>query len=98
THNDEPAKASRPFDKLRDGFVLAEGAGAVLLEDLEFAQARGAHIFGEVVGYGSTADANHVTAPAEGGEGAARAMRMAMKDAGLEPIEIDYINAHGTST
>jgi 3-oxoacyl-[acyl-carrier-protein] synthase II len=98
TRNDDPQKASRPFDKLRDGFVLAEGAGAILLEDLEFAQARGAHILGEVVGYGSTADANHVTAPAEGGEGAARAMRMALKDAGLEPGDIDYINAHGTST
>lgn len=98
TRNDEPHKASRPFDKLRDGFVLAEGAAAVLLEDLEFAQARGANILAEVVGYGSTADASHVTAPAEGGEGAARAMTMALSDAGLTPQDIDYINAHGTGT
>jgi 3-oxoacyl-[acyl-carrier-protein] synthase II len=98
TRNDEPQKASRPFDKLRDGFVLAEGAAAVLLEDLEFAQARGATILAEVTGYGSTADASHVTAPAEGGEGAARAMRMALRSAGLEPGDIDYINAHGTGT
>ena len=98
TRNDDPQKASRPFDKLRDGFVLAEGAGAVLLEDLEFARARGAHILGEVVGYGSTADANHITATAEGGEGAARAMKLALQSAGLEPKDIDYINAHGTST
>jgi 3-oxoacyl-[acyl-carrier-protein] synthase II len=98
TRNDEPEKASRPFDKLRDGFVLAEGAGALLLEDLEFAQARGANILAEVVGYGATADASHVTAPAEGGEGAARAMRMAMADACLTPQDIDYINAHGTGT
>jgi 3-oxoacyl-[acyl-carrier-protein] synthase II len=98
TRNDEPQKASRPFDKLRDGFVLAEGAAAVLLEDLEFARARGAKILAEVVGYGSTADASHVTAPAEGGEGAARAMTMALDYAGLEPKDIDYINAHGTGT
>jgi 3-oxoacyl-[acyl-carrier-protein] synthase II len=98
TRNDEPQKASRPFDKLRDGFVLAEGAAAVLLEDLEFARARGAHILAEVTGYGSTADANHVTAPAEGGEGAARAMTMALKSAGLEPSDIVYLNAHGTGT
>ena len=98
TRNDEPEKASRPFDKLREGFVLAEGAGAFLLEDLEFAKARGAHILAEVVGYGATADASHVTAPAEGGEGAARAMKMAMLDADLTPEDIDYINAHGTGT
>jgi 3-oxoacyl-[acyl-carrier-protein] synthase II len=98
TRNDDPEKASRPFDKMRDGFVLGEGAGAVLLEDLEYARARGAHIYAEVTGYGATADASHVTAPAEGGEGAARAMIYALKDAGLEPNEIDYINAHGTST
>ncbi|MEO8289301.1 MAG: beta-ketoacyl-ACP synthase II [Chloroflexota bacterium] len=98
TRNDQPERASRPFDKLRDGFVLAEGAGAFLLEDLEFAQARGAKILAEVVGYGATADASHVTAPAEGGAGAARAMRMAMAGAGLKPEDIDYINAHGTGT
>ncbi len=98
TRNDEPQRASRPFDKLRDGFVLAEGAGAFLLEDLEFAQARGAKILAELVGYGSTADASHVTAPAEGGVGAARAMQMAMTDARLNPQDIDYINAHGTGT
>lgn len=98
TRNDDPTGASRPFDKLRDGFLLAEGAAALLLEDLEFAQARGAHIIAEVVGYGSTSDATHVTAPAEGGEGAARAMTMALKSAGLVPSDIDYINAHGTGT
>lgn len=98
TRNDDPVGASRPFDKLRDGFLLAEGAAALLLEDLEFAQARGAHIIAEVVGYGSTSDATHVTAPAEGGEGAARAMTMALKSAGLVPSDIDYINAHGTGT
>lgn len=98
TRNDQPEKASRPFDKLRDGFVLAEGAAAVVLEDLEYAQARGARILGEVVGYGATADANHVTAPAEGGIGAARAMTLALKSAGLQPSDIDYINAHGTGT
>jgi 3-oxoacyl-[acyl-carrier-protein] synthase II len=98
TRNDDPTAASRPFDKLRDGFVLAEGAAAVLLEDLEYAKARGANIIAEVVGYGSTSDASHVTAPAEGGEGAARAMRMALRSAGLKPEDIDYINAHGTGT
>jgi len=98
TRNDEPQKASRPFDKLRDGFVLAEGAAALLLEDLEYAQARGATILAEVTGYGSTADASHVTAPSEGGEGAARAMTLALKSAGLQPSDIDYINAHGTGT
>jgi 3-oxoacyl-[acyl-carrier-protein] synthase II len=98
TRNDEPQKASRPFDKLRDGFVLAEGAAALLLEDLDYAKARGANILGELVGYGSTADATHVTAPAEGGEGAARAMTLALEGAGLRPEDIDYINAHGTGT
>jgi 3-oxoacyl-[acyl-carrier-protein] synthase II len=98
TRNDEPEKASRPFDKLRDGFVLGEGAGTLLLEDLDFALERGAPIFAEVTGYGATADASHITAPAEGGEGAARAMIIAMQDAGLKPRDIGYINAHGTST
>ena len=98
TRNDAPTKASRPFDLLRDGFVLAEGAGALLLEDLDFALARGANILAEVVGYGSTADANHVTAPAEGGLGAARAMTIALDNAGLKPQDIGYINAHGTGT
>ena len=98
TRNDEPEKASRPFDKLRDGFVLSEGAGTLLLEDLEYALERGAPILAEVTGYGATADASHVTAPAESGDGAARAMTMAMKDAGLTPRDIGYINAHGTST
>jgi 3-oxoacyl-[acyl-carrier-protein] synthase II len=98
TRNDEPEKASRPFDKLRDGFVLGEGAGTLLLEDLDYALERGAPIFAEVTGYGATADASHVTAPAEGGDGAARAMTRAMKYAGLTPRDIGYINAHGTST
>ncbi len=98
THNDEPQRASRPFDKLRDGFVLSEGAAVLILEDLEFAQARGASILAEIVGYGSTADASHVTAPLEGGVGMARAIVRALNSAGLEPKDIDYINAHGTST
>jgi 3-oxoacyl-[acyl-carrier-protein] synthase II len=98
TRNDEPEKASRPFDKLRDGFVLGEGAGTVLLEDLDYALERGAPIFAEVTGYGATADASHITAPAESGDGAARAMTLAMKNAGLTPRDIGYINAHGTST
>ncbi|MCL5962482.1 MAG: beta-ketoacyl-ACP synthase II [Chloroflexi bacterium] len=98
TRNDEPEKASRPFDAKRDGFVLGEGAAVVILESLSYAEKRGAPILAEVVGYGSTADASHITAPAEDGEGAARAMMMAMKRAGLEPHQIDYLNAHGTST
>jgi 3-oxoacyl-[acyl-carrier-protein] synthase II len=96
--NDDPHHASRPFDGKRSGFVLAEGAAALMLEDLEYAQARGANILAELTGYGSTSDASHITAPAEGGEGAARAMRMALESAGLQPHDIDYINAHGTST
>jgi 3-oxoacyl-[acyl-carrier-protein] synthase II len=98
TRNDDPATASRPWDKDRDGFVLGEGAGAVVLEEYEHAKARGAQIYCEVVGYGVSADAHHMTAPPEDGDGGYRAMRNAMKDAGLEASSIDYINAHGTST
>lgn len=98
TRNDEPQKASRPFDKDRDGFVMGEGAGIVILESLDHALARGAKIYAEVVGYGFNADAYHMTAPAPEGTQAAACMAMALKDAGLEPTEIDYINAHGTST
>jgi 3-oxoacyl-[acyl-carrier-protein] synthase II len=96
--NDEPLRASRPFDAERDGFVLAEAAGVLVLEDLGHAIRRGAHIYAEITGYGATADAYHITAPSEGGEGAARAMQLALRRAGLKPCEIDYINAHGTST
>jgi 3-oxoacyl-[acyl-carrier-protein] synthase II len=98
TRNDEPDKASRPFDKDRDGFIIGEGAGVVILEELEHAQRRGAPIYAEVVGYGSSADAYHMTAPSEDGDGARRVMTMALRKAGIAPSEVDYINAHGTST
>ena len=98
TRNDEASKASRPFSASRDGFVMGEGAGIVVLESLEHAQARGAKILAEVVGYGATCDAYHITSPAEDGSGAAKAMEFAMKDAGITPEQLDYVNAHGTST
>lgn len=98
TRNDEPEKASRPFDIDRDGFVMGEGAGIMILENLQNALERGAKIYAEVVGYGMTADAYHITSPSPGGEGAARCMTIALRDGGVEPSEIDYINAHGTST
>ena len=96
--NDEPQKASRPFDKDRDGFIIAEGAGIIILEELEMAKKRGADIYCEVTGYGLNGDAYHITAPAPGGEGAAQCMKMALEDAKIAPDEVDYINAHGTST
>ncbi len=98
TRNDEPQTASRPFSVDRDGFVMGEGAGILILEDLESAKKRGAKIYAEVVGYGETCDAYHITSPAEGGEGAARAFTMAMKEGNIKPEEVGYINAHGTST
>ncbi len=98
TRNDDPAGASRPFDADRDGFVMSEGAGILIFEELEFARARGAHIYGEVLGFGASADAGHITQPDVEGTGAARAMMNALVDAKLDPTDIDYINAHGTST
>jgi 3-oxoacyl-[acyl-carrier-protein] synthase II len=98
TRNDAPERASRPFDRDRDGFVFSEAAGCLVLEGLDHAQARGATVIAEVIGYGATADAHHITAPAEGGEGIVRAMRMALEDAAIAPTEVGYLNAHGTST
>jgi 3-oxoacyl-[acyl-carrier-protein] synthase II len=98
TNNDHPTKASRPFDRLRDGFVLGEGSAMIVLEELEHAQRRGAQIYGEILGYGSTADAYRITDIHPEGRGAIACMRMAIRDAGLNPTDIHYVNAHGTST
>jgi 3-oxoacyl-[acyl-carrier-protein] synthase II len=98
TRNDEPEKACRPFEKNRDGFVVAEGSGILILEELQFALKRKAKIYAELIGYGYTGDAYHITAPSPDGDGAVRCMRMAIKDARLKPEDLDYINAHGTST
>jgi 3-oxoacyl-[acyl-carrier-protein] synthase II len=98
TRNDEPSRASRPFDKDRDGFIIGEGAGVIILEELEVARRRNAKIYAELVGYGMSADAFHITAPSEGGEGAVRVMEMALAEAEVSPRDVDYVNAHGTST
>jgi len=98
TRNDDPERASRPFDMDRDGFIMGEGSGVIILEELEFARRRGAPIYAELVGYGMTADAYHITAPSEDGDGGMRVMQMALRSAGIEPEQVDYVNAHGTST
>ena len=98
TRNDEPERACRPFDRDRDGFIMGEGSGVVILENLERARARGSRIYCEMVGYGMSADAHHMTAPCEDGAGAVRVMRNAIRSAGIEPSAVDYVNAHGTST